>query len=184
MKIAITGGIGVGKSEVMQIIKSLGYKTVSADEINSRLLLCPDYISKIQLAFPTAIVDGKINKDILRKIIFNDYDKRMLLNSIAHPIINAEISNAGDDVFVEVPLLFETGKQGLFDKIIVIVAPYDMRVARLFDRSGIDKQLADKMIASQLSDSERMTYADFIIENKASLDELRGSVQKAIIELL
>lgn len=184
MKVAITGGIGVGKSEVMRIIKSLGYKTVSADEINARLLLCSDYIAKIQIAFPTAIVDGKINKDILRKIIFNDYDKRMLLNSIAHPIINAEILKAGDNVFVEVPLLFETGMQNLFDKIIVITAPYDMRVSRLFDRSGIDKQLADKMIASQLSDSERVKYADYVIENKASLDELRGTVQKVVSYLL
>lgn len=184
MKVAITGGIGVGKSEVMRIINNLGYKTVSADEINARLILCPDYIAKIQIAFPTAIVDGKINKNILRKIIFNDYDKRMLLNSIAHPIINAEILNAGDNVFVEVPLLFETGMQNLFDKIIVITAPYDMRISRLFDRSGIDKQLADKMIASQLSDSERVKYADYVIENKASLDELRGAVQKVISDLL
>ncbi|MEG1613176.1 MAG: dephospho-CoA kinase [Clostridia bacterium] len=183
MRIAVTGGIGVGKSEVMKIISSLGYKVASADEINARLLLRADYIEKIQTAFPSAVVDGKINKDILRKIIFNDYDKRQLLNSIAHPIIFSEIKRAGLDLFVEVPLLFESGMQTMFDKIIVITAPYDIRVSRLFDRSGIDKILAHKMIMSQLSDGEREKYADYIIENKASYDELYRRVREMLIKI-
>ncbi len=183
MKIAITGGIGVGKSEVLKIIENLGYKVASADEINSRLMTMPEYINKISMVFPEAVKNGEISRSVLRKIVFNDYDKRQLLNSIAHPIILDEIKQVGDNVFVEVPLLFESGMQVMFDKIILVTAPHDMRVNRLFERSGVDKDLAEKMINSQLSDSERAKFSDFIIENKASKDELYLKVRSVLSQI-
>jgi dephospho-CoA kinase len=183
MKVAVTGGIGVGKSEVMRIIAGLGYRTASADEINARLLQRPDYIARLASVFPSAVRDGKIDKYELRKIIFGDYEKRQLLNSIAHPLIFAEIKKVEGDVFVEVPLLFECGMQKLFDKIVVVTAPYEIRLSRLFDRSGIDRKLAAKMVSSQLSDSERISHADYVLENISSKDDLYVKVRELITKL-
>ena len=105
MKIAVTGGIGAGKSEVMKEIARRGYRVCSADEINDRLQALPGYIRKISKVFPAAVKDGKIDKNVLRDIVFTDDSKRARLNSIAHPEIRRELENTEGEFFAEVPLV-------------------------------------------------------------------------------
>lgn len=184
MRIAVTGGIGVGKSEVMKVIKRLGYVTVSADEINARLLDSPDYIRKIAQEFTPAVEDGKIDRATLREIVFNDEEERKKLNALAHPVIRAEIENVkGTWIFVEIPLLRESGMNDMFDKVICVTAPKRVRIKRIMERSGLTGEMAEKIIDAQLSDDERKKDADFIIENDGALSDLYTAVTRVLARL-
>ncbi len=184
MRIAVTGGLGTGKSEVMKIIKRLGYVTASADDINAVLLTRPEYIQRVAEAFPAVVHDGIVDKAALRNVIFNDEGERNKLNAIAHPIIRAEIASVlGTDVFVEVPLLYESGMRDLFDKVIVVTAPTPVRIKRICARSGVTRDMAKKMIDSQMSDNERKKKADFVFDNKGTLSELYTSITRVLARL-
>lgn len=181
MKIAVTGGIGAGKSEVMKIIGEAGYETISADEINARLLQSDDYVKKLQILFPDAVKDGRVDKAALRGIVFNDGRELAKLNAVAHPAICAEIEkSSAENIFAEVPLLFESGMQDMFDKIIAVTAPVETRLKRVFERGGPDEATARKIIGFQISDGGRLENADYIIENDASVERLRGQVDKIL----
>ena len=120
MKVAVTGGIGAGKSEFMRAVKELGIRTYSADEINAKLLRDKRYIEKLSAAFPLAVKDGKVDKAALREEVFSDEKKRKTLNALAHPEIRRKIEEITGDAVIEVPLLFESGMTDLFDKVIVV----------------------------------------------------------------
>jgi dephospho-CoA kinase len=111
-KIAITGGIGSGKSTVSNILKVKGYPVYSCDEIYAELVNSKIYIDEIKKVFPTAVKQGKIDKKCLAEIIFSDKQERTRLNEIAHPLIMQTLlarMNESDSqiVFAEVPLLLE-----------------------------------------------------------------------------
>lgn len=173
MKIAVTGGIGAGKSEVMKEIARRGYRVCSADEINDRLQERPGYIQKISKVFPAAVKDGKIDKNVLRDIVFTDDSKRARLNAIAHPEIRRELENTEGDFFAEVPLLFESGMQDLFDAVIIVTANADTRIDRIKGR-GLSEERAKSIMAAQFSDSDRIRLSDnpFIIENDGNIENL------------
>ena len=144
-KIAITGGIGSGKSEVLKILKDEGYKTFSCDEIYKEISLEEEYVQKIFLYFPETIEQGIINKKILANIVFFDEEKRKLLNSIAHPLIMKRLeekmeNGASSVAFAEVPLLFEGGYHTLFDEVIVIRRDIDDRISAVVARDGINRE--------------------------------------------
>lgn len=125
MKICITGAIGSGKSSVIEILKKLSYKCVSSDEINNDMLKDPSYIEILIDSFGKDIIyDGNLDKNKLAQIIFNDDEKRKLLNSISHPLITKRIleiiKKNKDIIFVEIPLLIESGMATIFDKIWLV----------------------------------------------------------------
>ncbi|MDR1905450.1 MAG: dephospho-CoA kinase, partial [Clostridiales bacterium] len=91
MLVAITGGIGVGKSEVLKILAELSTNILSADKINAELLKTPEYIKEIAEIFPEAVSGGAVDKEILSSIIFSDEKKRKVLNGLAHPAIMRSI---------------------------------------------------------------------------------------------
>ena len=125
MKIAITGKIGSGKSEVMSALKDLGAFTIKADEVNKRLLSDKVYLSMLKNHFPEAFTDGSFDKKTLTRIVFSDTNKRDLLNSIAHPEIYRIIKdecNSKKLSFVEVPLLSENRAKEFDDIFCLPVA--------------------------------------------------------------
>lgn len=185
MRIAVTGGIGAGKSEVMRIIASMGYETVSADEVNAELLQNPAYIRKIASLFPTAVRDNAVDRNILREIVFSDDGERKKLNAVAHPLIINEILKISDcDVFVEMPLLTRD-IQSIFDKIIVVNAPEKLRIERIISRSRgeIGREMAEKIIASQPDFKELSANAHFNIENNGDIVRLKDEAARVINEL-
>ena len=112
--IAITGGIGSGKSTVAKEISLLGFPVFSCDQIYREIMEDKAYIAQISSVFDGVVVEGKIDKNALSRLIFNDQTARNKLNSIAHPLIMSTLyarmqSCANDFVFAEVPLLFEGG---------------------------------------------------------------------------
>ena len=141
-KIAITGGIGSGKSVVVDHLRKQGYSVFSCDEIYKEIIDLPAYIEKVQEEFADAVFEGKINRRKLAEIVFSNAEKREKLNAIAHPIIMNKLQKDMQSVqdfavFAEVPLLFECGYEDLFDEIIVVTRNVNERIASICNRDRV-----------------------------------------------
>lgn len=180
MKVAVTGGIGAGKSEFMRAVKELGIRTYSADEINAELLRDKRYIEKLSAAFPLAVKDGKVDKTALREEVFSDEKKRKTLNALAHPEIRRKIEEITGDAVVEVPLLFESGMTDLFDRVIVVTACEDVRINRIVSTRNISKDLAKNIIKNQTTDDERIKRADYVAINDGTRKDLYEQAKNII----
>lgn len=180
MKVAVTGGIGAGKSEFMRAVKELGIRTYSADEINAELLRDKRYIEKLSAAFPLAVKDGKVDKAVLREEVFSNEKKRKTLNALAHPEIRRKIEEITGDAVVEVPLLFESGMTDLFDRVIVVTACEDVRINRIVSTRNISKDLAKNIIKNQTTDDERIKRADYVAINDGTRKDLYEQAKNII----
>ena len=154
-KIAITGGIGSGKSKALELLKELGYPTYSCDEIYKSIITTQEYVKQLNERFPTCVENGEINRSKLASIIFDDPQKRKSLNAIAHPLILKSLFNAielenSNIVFVEVPLLFEEKLENQFDKVIVINRKTNKRIEAIQARDNISQEEAEKRLRAQL----------------------------------
>lgn len=180
MKVAVTGGIGAGKSEFMRAVKELGIRTYSADEINAELLRDKRYIEKLSETFPLAVKDGKVDKSVLREEVFSDEKKRKTLNALAHPEIRRQIEEITGDAVIEVPLLFESGMTDLFDRVIVVTAGEDVRINRIVSTRNISKDLAKNIIKNQATDDERIKLADYVAINDGTRKDLYEQAKNII----
>ena len=144
-KIAITGGIGSGKSIVGKILQEKGRTVYSCDEIYKEVILSRAYIDEVRIKFPSCIKNGEINRKLLATIVFNDPQKLNQLNQIAHPLIMKKLNEYMDTckdsiVFAEVPLLFECGYEHLFDRILVVQRTQSDRVKAIMERDTLSKE--------------------------------------------
>ncbi len=190
IKVAITGNIASGKSQVEKILISMGYKVADTDKIN-HFILASDIktINKIKDAFKDDDIleeNGEISREKLGKIVFSVGWKKIKLEEILHKEINHKLedfyteNNDKNIVFVSIPLLFETNQEDKFDKIIFVSADEDVRLKRLIERNGYDLKYAKIRIASQQKEAEKLKKSDYIIYNNSDLI----SLQKQVISIL
>ena len=185
MKIAIVGGIGSGKSEILRVAREMNLACLSADEINAELLTNPDYVQKIAKMFPFAIEKGAVNKTALAKAIFCDREAREKLNTLAHPLILKRIEkDVRTPLVVEVPLIFESGATKLFDEIVAVVAPLESRVNRLKEYRGMSEEDIFARISSQIDDIKYESIATRVIHNDDTIDALESQARKVFDEIL
>lgn len=183
MRVAIIGGIGSGKSEVLKIAKEKGFFCLSADEINANLLVSPSYIAKIAAAFPTVVKDGAVDKKALASIVFADSAQLATLNSIAHPEIAKVINECAESlVAAELPIVLESVIGG-FDEILFVSTPYQTRLKRLKGR-GLDTEQAKARMRAQVKPSTLKKIATYAVVNSGSLDDLRANAGKIFDEIL
>ena len=159
--IAITGGIGSGKSTVAKEILLLGFPVFSCDQIYREIMEDEAYIAQISNVFDGVVVEGKIDKNALSQLVFSDKTARNKLNSIAHPLIMstlyARMQNcASDFVFAEVPLLFEGGYEKDFDDIIVVYRNKSERIKSVMDRDGVSELEVVSRMRSQIDYEKKM----------------------------
>ncbi len=184
MRIAVIGGIGSGKSEVMKIAKERGFFCLSADEINAKLLQTPLYIQKIAAAFPSAVKDGAVDKKALADIVFNDEIERKKLNAIAHPEIMREIAECKQSpLAVELPLFIEGGDEA-FDEIVYVRVPVLTRILRLKKDRGMSAKQAIARIRSQVPSRVLRAKATIVINNDKSLKALKINANKILDDIL
>ena len=180
--IAITGGIGCGKSAVGAILRDAGEIVLDADQIARRVTQSPECLQAIQAAFGAHFVqDGQLQRAALREYIFSDKERRERLNAITHPLIQQELlrlMSSHHRVFVEIPLLFETGWQSMFQRVWLVTADRDIRLARIVARDNIALQLAEKMIDSQMPESEKIALADVVIYNNGDRESLKMQTEE------
>jgi len=188
--IGLTGNIASGKSVVASMFEALGAKVIDVDDI-ARKIVEPNETAwkKIVDTFGQNILnpDSTINRKKLGEIIFNDYEKRKILNDITHPKI---IQNARDKVekyknemvevvIIEAALIVEKGGlKDLIEKLIVVTSDEVSQIERLTERNGFSKEEALSRINSQMPTSEKVKHADYIIDNSGTTSETENQVKK------
>ena len=184
MRIAVIGGIGSGKSEVMKIAKERGFFCLSADEINAELLKTPSYIQKIATLFPSVVSNGVVDKGALAKIVFSDRGERKKLNALAHPEIMRVISECKESpLVVELPLFIEGGDEA-FDEIVYVRAPLFKRISRLKKGRGMNVKQAVSRIRSQVPSAVLRAKATIVIDNSRSLSALQARANETFNRIL
>lgn len=171
--VALTGGIGCGKSFVAQRLKQLGIDVYDCDNAAKRLMVTSDSIrKKLQLLVGKDVyVNDKINKPLLTKFLLASDENRLTINNIIHPAVADDFLNSKKQ-WIESAILFDSG----FDKllpikaIVCVSAPKDIRVKRIIMRDNINQQQAEEWIARQMSQEEMEKHSDFIIVNDGIAD--------------
>ena len=182
--VALTGGIGSGKSTVAQNFAELGALVVDADQL-ARMAIerGTEGFAEVLLKFgDEIIVNGDIDRKKLAEIIFSDEDARKDLEAIIHPRVQAMFAEAvadldHDDILIyEIPLLVETGAAEKFDFVITVESDIELRKARLL-KKGLYISQIEKRIASQASEASREAVADAVIRNDGDEDDLLRKVE-------
>lgn len=186
--VAITGGIGAGKSEALKAFARHGAATVSSDEIVHHLLRRSDVKRAVVEYMGNGVVapDGEIDRGALATIVFNDRSALDWLEALLHPIVSAEYLKWRDDLaalpnaprvcVTEVPLLYESGGEARFDKIVAITAPAKLRRARSL-------VTPDDRESRLIPDAEKVKRADYAYTNTGSLEELDAFVASVMHDL-
>jgi dephospho-CoA kinase len=181
--IGLTGGIASGKSAVSQILQGLGMQVIDADGIAHEILATDAAIKQeVVAAFGAEVLTaaGAVDRGRLGNIIFQDAERRRVLERILHPLIRDELwkraREGNDDVVLEVPLLIEQGEHARVDLVVVVYAARECQIQRLMGRDTISREEAVSRIATQLPLEEKVSYAQYIINNNGSLEETEEQV--------
>ncbi|WP_409158567.1 dephospho-CoA kinase [Pectobacterium sp. B2J-2] len=182
--VALTGGIGSGKSTVADEFAKLGATIVDADII-ARQVVEPGKpaLDSIRVRFGDAILntDGSLNRTALRQRIFSSSEEKQWLNSLLHPLIHQETQTqfqvaSSPYILWVVPLLVENGLQQRAQRILVVDVDRDTQLERTLARDGISRQQAENILAAQATREQRLSYADDIIDNSRCPRELAPQV--------
>ncbi len=180
LRVGLTGGIGSGKSAVAAYFGELGATVIDADAL-AREAVAPgsEGLREIGVLWPQAIrADGALDRAALAAVVFADDAARARLNAITHPRVRArgaELERAAPDGLVVhvVPLLFEGEFWRACDKTVVVIAPADVRMARVVARDATDRAAIELRMAAQIDPALARGRADYVIENDGELDDLR-----------
>ncbi len=186
---ALTGGIATGKSTVAGIFSGLGAAIIDTDRL-AREVVEPGEpaLERIIELFGSEYIlpDGTLNREMMRNLIIKDPGKRENLNRITHPAIMGKVdellvSYASKDikpVIIDIPLLFETGWERFFRRIILVYTPASIQVERLIKRDGIARETAEITLKAQMPIEEKRLKSDFIIDNSGSLKKTEEQARK------
>lgn len=186
-RVGLTGGIASGKTTISDHFKTLGVPVIDTDLISHELMQTDHRGYEKTLAhFGEKVLnaDRTINRAILRDIVFNTPDEKIWLENMLHPLIRQSAEQSfdklknSDYVLLVVPLMFETDFNQLVDHVVAIDCPALIQKQRLMFReqgknqSGVtfDENIAEKMISAQLSNQERINFADSVLKNTDNLD--------------
>lgn len=186
MIIGLTGNIASGKSTVGGYLQSLGAKVIDADRI-AREIVLPNTpaLKEIVLSFGSGVLneDLTLDRKKLAAIVFNNPQARKKLEQITHPRIEEEIKrqieyfSKSAVIILEVPLLIEVGWHKWVDQVWLVTVDEGVQIDRLMQRDKLSLEQAQKRIASQMSQQEKMKYADVIIDNSDSPEKIAKKIK-------
>lgn len=192
IKVAITGGIGSGKSTVVRYLQEKGFPVFSCDEIYKEIYSSNEYQSELAAVFPDCLIDGKIEKKLLTQKVFSDAEALKKLNKLAHMRIMSALyermGNTPNDIaFAEVPLLFEGEYENNFDKIIVVMRSREARIQAVALRDGVTAEAVQRRMDMQFNYNDAGNVKTlkergcFIIENNSTEDNLQKQVDNFLL---
>lgn len=182
--IGLAGGIGSGKSTIAKVFNTLGIQSVDADDVAREAVAIGSYcLEEIVKHFGESIIleDGTLNRKALRAIIFSDPSEKKWLESLTHPVIRLKIEKQLSEatsayVLLVHPLLFETNQNTLCHLTVAIDTPIDTQRQRVIKRDKSPPEQVEKILASQLANNDRLSRADFNIENGGDIVDLNAKV--------
>jgi dephospho-CoA kinase len=186
MIIGLTGGIGSGKSAATALFNDIGIDSIDADDLARDSLNVNSKGYKLFIEeFGDKYLDKNknINRELLRKDIFNNPTAKLKLENIIHPLVRSDIqvfikNSESDYCIVVVPLIFETNSLKFYDRILVIDCDIDVQISRASKRDNQTKNEIENIINKQATREQRLSIADEVIINNESLESLRNSVLK------
>ena len=188
LRVALTGGIGSGKSTASKILNELGAFIFDADKKAKNILKNNETVqSELIAEFGTDIMSGdeNIDNNKLARIAFQDQDHQLRLNSIIHPYVFQEIDKNFDDVLeksahdifvVDAALIYESGADTHMDYVIVITALLKVRMERALQRETLTRDEILKRMDLQWPEEEKIALADFVIHNDSTEEEFRDAI--------
>jgi dephospho-CoA kinase len=187
IRIALTGSIGMGKSTVAAMFERCGVPVFDADAV-VRCLQSPGgaLVGKIGELFPGCVREGTLDRDCLAQIVLSDRARLSELEALVHPAVReardefvAEHQNANALLF-EIPLLFETGGETDFDKVVVVSAPAEIQRARVLARHGMTEAKLVSILQRQMPDEEKRKRADFVVDTGTDLSTTETQVREIL----
>ena len=185
LRVALTGGIGSGKSLVGEILEELGALVIDSDQLAREVIErgSPGYEEVITAFGDSILSEGQIDRAKLAAVVFKEKDLRKKLESIIHPLVReaaeklAKNLPSGAILVNQIPLLVESDGAKRFDYVITVSADEDIRRERLRLRGLKDYEITERM-AAQVADLDREKIANYILRNDGSIDELTRAVEE------
>ena len=192
LKVGITGGIGSGKSTITSLFHDLGVPIYNSDERAKWLLSNDvDLMDQIKILFgQESYSNNKLNRAHIANIVFQDNDMLKQLNAIVHPLVKIDFENwlllqkKEPLVIKEAAILIESGAYKELDVLIVVLADKKTRITRVINRDNVSKEDVEKRIETQISDSERLKFANFSVDNNKDQSNLKMQVGELYKQLL
>lgn len=190
--VGLTGSIGMGKSETAKMFARLGIPVYDADAaVHALYDKGGAAVGPIGEVFPEAVVDGRVDRARLSKLVLHDKDALATLERIVHPLVGEaqmnflrEAYEAGAPMVVlDIPLLYETGGETRVDAVIVVSAPEDVQRARVLERPGMTAEKLDSILAKQVPDADKRARAHFVVETDKGLDHAFEQVKRIVDDL-
>jgi dephospho-CoA kinase len=184
IKIALTGSIGMGKSTVAAMFERLGVPAFDADAV-VRALQGPGgaLVERIADRFPGTVESGTLDRQKLAGVVLADPQQLAALEGIVHPaVFDARLAfidehRGAPALLFDIPLLFETGGEKDFDKVVVVSAPADIQRARVLRRPGMNEEKFETLLERQLPDEEKRRRGDFVIDTSGDLSTTEAQVR-------
>ncbi|MDH3271319.1 MAG: dephospho-CoA kinase [Gemmatimonadota bacterium] len=194
LSVALTGNVASGKTAVSDRWRTLGVPVVDADQLAREAVEArSDGLQRVVEAFGPDVLtaDGQLDRARVRDLVFEDPTARTRLEEIIHPIVwtlrerwlNDRRAEGASVVVSEIPLLFETGREGDFDVVVLVDAPVELRLERMVRDRGLDPEEARRIIESQMSTEKKRERADFVMDNVGSLPDLELMADRVLAQL-
>lgn len=188
LTIGLTGGIAAGKSEALAAFGRLGAATISSDAVVHELLETEPLLSRMRERWGAEVVpNGEVDRNRIGSIVFADPEELRWLEAQIHPLVGeriggwlAALPGEAEVAVVEVPLLFESGMEGVFDTTVAVIASDEVRRERAAERGHA---LVDEREARQLAQAEKASRAEHVVENDGSVEDLERELS-ALVEKL
>ena len=183
VKVAVTGGIGSGKSYVCKLLEMRGISIYDCDKAAKHIMASSEDIqSELKRVVGYDVFsDGKLNKAKLASFLLKTESNTLKINNVIHPAVAEDFTKSGYG-WMECAILFSSGFNRLVDKVICIVAPIDVRIGRIMMRDGISRDKAIEWINKQMPQDEVMSLSDYVIENDGKKD-LDRQINEILVSL-
>jgi dephospho-CoA kinase len=187
IRIALTGSIGMGKSTVAGMFERAGVPVFDADAV-VRELQGPGggLVEKIGELFPGCVRCGTLDRECLAQIVLADPAKLAILEGLVHPAVREArerfiaLHRDAPALVFEIPLLFETGGEREFDKVVVVSAPAEIQRARVLERTGMSASKLESILTRQMPDEEKRRRADFVVDTSTDLSTTEAQVAEIL----
>lgn len=192
--IGLTGGIGSGKSTVSSYLRDKGFYIIDADEMARNMTAKGSKcLENLEKAFGREVIleDGNLNRKKLGEIVFSDKEKKAKLEELTTEVVVKNIEDETehlrrtgkyDIIFLDVPLLFETGLNKCCDAVVVVTADDNVRIQRVVARDGISPLQVRARINNQMSTEEKISMATDVIDNSEGKEELHRNIEQLLVK--